>query len=237
MVPTGGEDLGVRLAGALATPLASLVLTDNRSTILSARPGRRGLTLRVHWSFVDAPDEVVRALARVAAGGSERRSALAVVREHFRHHRMTSPAQRPRTEPAAGSGQGSHFDLEAIRDRINGIYFEDRLGVAIAWGRVPVRRRRPRRRRTIHLGTYRPDLGLVRVHPVLDRAAVPLFVVESVVHHEMLHADLPVTVVAGRRRLHTPEFRRRERLFADHDRAQAWIDEHLDRLLEARYRL
>ncbi|MCB1056627.1 MAG: hypothetical protein KDD11_14090 [Acidobacteria bacterium] len=233
-MPSGADDLARRLRHSLDKPLASLTLTDNRSTILSARPSPRGLAVRVHRSFAGAPDPVVEALAEVAAGGRHRRAALAVVREHFRRHRP-EPPRRPH-RASAGEARGRHFDLAEIRDRVNQAYFGGLLDVAIAWGRAPVPRRRPQRRRTIHLGTYRADLNLVRIHPVLDRRGVPLYVVESVVHHEMLHAAMPATVVAGRRRLHTPEFRRRERLFADHERAQAWIEDHLDQLLAARYR-
>jgi hypothetical protein len=33
-------------------------------------------------------------------------------------------------------------------------------------------------------------LGLIRIHPVLDRREVPLYFLESVLHHEMLHHHL-----------------------------------------------
>jgi hypothetical protein len=57
-----------------------------------------------------------------------------------------------------------------------------------------------------------------------------------VVYHELLHADMPPVVHQGRRFFHTPEFRRRERRFRHHDRANAWILENLPELLRARRR-
>lgn len=226
-----------RLAAALERELGELgelVLTDNRSTIYSVRPSPAGLRLRVHWSFAGAPESVIAALADAIGGPpAARRRALHDVRQHFDRHRRRAPARAPAPRPA-----GACFDLAEIRDRLNREYFGDRLRVDVAWGRrpSPQRRRRRRGRRSIHLGTYRADLGLIRIHPVLDRPEVPLYVVEAVMHHEMLHAALPALTVGGRRRLHTPEFRRRERLFADHARARAWIDAHLDHLLAERYR-
>jgi hypothetical protein len=42
--------------------------------------------------------------------------------------------------------------------------------------------------------------------------------------------------VNGRRRYHTPEFRRRERLFPHHEDAECWVQENLSRLLLRRAR-
>jgi hypothetical protein len=247
----------------LSTNLHRLTLTNNRSTILSTRPTPHGLDLRVHWSFVGAPKAVVEALALAAGGkGGAKRRALALLREHFRHHWQSQwqprppgsvqprgegspegapPAPRPRRPTLRAEGRC--FDLQKIRDRLNDQYFENRVEVAIGWGKSPAppRRQKRRRRQSIHLGTFRPlpagpEQGTIRIHPVLDREEVPLYVVESVVHHEMLHADLPATVVRGRRRLHTPEFRRREALYVHYHQARAWIDAHLDHLLTQRYR-
>ena len=73
----------------------------------------------------------------------------------------------------------------------------------------------------------------MRIHPALDQPWVPHYVLESIVYHELLHAALPATVVDGRRRVHTPEFRRRERLYPRLDEAKAWVRENLMRLIEA----
>jgi hypothetical protein len=78
---------------------------------------------------------------------------------------------------------------------------------------------------------------LVRLHPVLDHASVPRYVVASVVHHEMLHAEMGVETRNGRRRVHPPEFRRREREFEEYERAKGWIEKNLGGLLRRRDRL
>ena len=72
---------------------------------------------------------------------------------------------------------------------------------------------------------------------MLDDPAVPRYVVEAVVYHELLHADMPPEVRGGKRYFHTPEFRRRERLYRNLGRAERWIGEHLSELLRARQAL
>ncbi|HSL81280.1 MAG TPA: hypothetical protein VLF66_00805 [Thermoanaerobaculia bacterium] len=144
----------------------------------------------------------------------------------------------PAPRPAAGRAPcgGRVFDLEAIRDEVNRRYFGGRLRVTIGWSRVG-RPRRRRRRITLKLGSWWPHLRAVRIHPVLDHETVPRVVVASVVHHELLHAELGTEVRAGRRRLHTPEFRHREREFEGHEEAQRWIRQNLHRLARRRARM
>jgi hypothetical protein len=73
----------------------------------------------------------------------------------------------------------------------------------------------------------------VRIHPALDRRWVPRYFLAYVMFHEMLHHAMPVTRGPGRRLLHPPEFREREREFRHHERALAWERAHLHRLLRA----
>ncbi|HEX5758649.1 MAG TPA: hypothetical protein VF121_05605, partial [Thermoanaerobaculia bacterium] len=173
------------------------------------------------------------------------REALAVLRGHFERRRGAPPPPRP----APLRPQGRTLDLRAVCAEINARFFAGALAVEITWGRGggicdalaprPPRARRTRRRRarrgTLQLGSFDHDRGLVRIHPVLDAPSVPRYVVESIVHHELLHAALPPVAGRGRRRLvHPPELRRRERLFPDHARAERWIARHLPELLRRR---
>lgn len=145
-----------------------------------------------------------------------------------------APAPRAAVERAPCGGRV--YDLAAIRDEVNLRYFGGRLDVAIGWSRVG-RPRRRRRRVTLKLGSWWPHLRAVRIHPVLDHETVPRVVVASVVHHELLHADLGTEVRAGRRRLHTAEFRRREREFEGHEEAGRWVRDNLLRLARRRARM
>jgi len=248
------DRLHERLDRLLGGDLAELVLTDNRTVLVSGRPADpEGWAVRLHWSFALAPAAVVAAVAAVIAGprrGTARRRARQSVRNWISHFReATGPGPAPaawtavldtrRREAATGSRTGHVHDLEEIRDAVNERYFGGRLPVDIAWsraGRAQAARRtgRQRGRSTLKLGSWSEEDALVRIHPVLDHASVPRYVVASVVHHELLHAELGTEVKNGRRRHHTPEFRRREKEFAEHDQARRWIREKLDELLKRR---
>lgn len=142
---------------------------------------------------------------------------------------------RPRRRRGRLETRGRCCDLAELATDINDRYFDGQLATAITWARRRPRSRRRRRTRriTLQLGSYRADLDLVRIHPALDQPWVPRYVVESVIYHELLHAALPATIQNGRRRVHTPEFRRRERLYPHLDRAQRWIQGNLKRLVAA----
>lgn len=231
-----------RLNRLAAGRLRSLTLTDNRRTILSVRPApaadRSRLELRIHHSFVAAPETVLRAVADFVDSkrGSERaRQALLLIREHFSHHRVgIGRVRQPVLRP-----QGSALDLREIADDLNRRYFEEALLVNITWGRasgLPGRTCRRGRTSSLQLGSYSYEDNLIRVHRVLDDPGVPRYVVEAVVHHELLHAAMPPEVRNGRRFFHTPEFRQRERRFRNLGRANTWIQQHLPELLKARRR-
>ena len=234
-------DLLRRLSRLTRGRLSSLTLTDNRRTILTVKNHRPGepISLRIHRSFADAPEPVLRAVADFVESrkGSDRaREALAVIREHFTLHRAAAPVlphHRPPLVP-----RGATLDLRVLRDELNRDFFGGRLKVDITWGKsggtVSHRcRGRRARKSTIQLGSYSYEDNLIRVHRALDQGRVPRYVVEAVVYHELLHAALPPIFHQGRRYVHTPEFRRRERLYPLLDRAERWIEKHLPELLRA----
>lgn len=247
----GGETLRRRLQPLLDRRLASLVLTDNLSRILSAHPAPGGsgggVALRIHRCFTAADDPTLAAVAefcttalapRGVAMAARRRRALAAIRTHFEASGPPREARRRRRTPLRPVGRC--FDLEALCERLNRRWFGGELTAGITWGRGRAGgggagcRRRRGGRVTLQLGSYTAEDDLIRIHPALDRPWVPAYVVEAVIHHELLHAALPAERVNGRRRLHPPEFRRRERAYPDHARAERWIAAHLGRLVAAR---
>jgi hypothetical protein len=124
--------------------------------------------------------------------------------------------------------QGRHFHLGAIFDRINGDYFAGEVTAAITWGRRSGRKRL----RSIRLGSYRSEQNLIRINPALDAVFVPPYVIEALVHHEMLHAVIPVRKgESGRRVVHGQDFRAREREFHSFRQARRWTRENLGLLL------
>lgn len=216
--------------------LRSLELTDNRRTILSVRAGQMGqrapLELRIHHSFTQAPEEVLKAVATFVESkrGSDRaREALVLIREHFSAHRG-----KARTRKAVLRPEGKALDLREVFAEINERYFEGRIAAQITWGKAATGTCQRHRSSSLQLGSYSYEDRLIRVHGLLDDPSIPRYVIEAVVHHEMLHADMPPEVRNGKRCYHTPEFRRRERLYRNLWRAERWIADHLPELLKAR---
>jgi hypothetical protein len=121
-------------------------------------------------------------------------------------------------------------DLRVVFDRLNARYFDGALRVPITWGRGSGRARRG----GLTFGSYDPVLRLIRIHPVLDRSDVPLYFLESVVHHEMLHHHLGgVPDRAGRTVYHSRAFRAAEARYPSSRAALAWEKENLPHLLRA----
>jgi hypothetical protein len=215
-----GEALGERIR---------LTVHDNRSTMVSFRRNAGTLHYRVHHMFLEAPGEVVRALASFAGPGrgaaSRRREAGGRIDAFVRARRDRIGAPRVGTlQP-----RGRAHDLQAIFDRLNAEEFDGLIQARIGWGAV----RGGRRRRTVKTGVYLHDARVIRIHPTLDRLEVPAFYVAAVVFHEMLHQAVPVKETGRRRVVHGREFRVRERAYRDHERARAWEALHLSLLLSS----
>ncbi len=220
------------LADALAdllTERVRLTVHDNRSTMVSFRRNPGEIHYRVHHMFLEAPHEVVHALAAFAGprrgAAARRREAGSRIDAYVKRNRACIAV--PRADRLLA--QGRVHDLQAIFDRLNAAQFEGRIEARIGWGAV----RLGRRRRTVKTGVYVQDARIIRIHPTLDRVQVPEFYVAAVVFHEMLHQAVPAREVNGRRVVHGAEFRKRERLYPDHARARAWEDRHLSLLLSS----
>ncbi len=200
-----------------------LVVTDNRSTMLSARSKGGRLEVRLHHMFLTADEDILEAVGDYLDGSQH---AAPVIDGFIEEHRTRHVASgRPQSALRA---EGLHHDLRAIVDSLAERHFGGEVDVKITWGRQVQPRRR---QRSLQLGTYVPDERLIRIHPVLDQPWVPRFFVEAVVFHEMLHHDMPAVVRNGRRHYHTNVFKKRERSFEYHSVAQKWEKENLWRLL------
>ncbi|MEO5720713.1 MAG: hypothetical protein ABIR71_04485 [Chthoniobacterales bacterium] len=125
--------------------------------------------------------------------------------------------------------EGRYFDLREIFDRLNARHFRSRLrGYKVVWGRRT--KRRPKE--YFVFGTIQEEDRIIRINPRLDQPFVPLWFLQYVLYHEMLHSVVPDEIDAsGRRRVHTEEFNRRERLYPSYRRARRWEEENLARFL------
>ena len=215
-----------RLERRIGRPI-SLAVTDNITSMVYVSTGPMGLLkVRAHHMFVDAPSEVVGALAQFIVRPTPECHRILNTWIGDNEHKIGGSARGK--GPLNLSHRGVHYDLERIYERLNNQYFDGRLRASITWGRS----NRSRRRYSIDFGSFDKQRRIIRVNPALDRSFVPRFFVEYVVYHEMLHAALGFRETAdGRRILHSPSFRRQEREFHKYRSASRWESANLWRFL------
>jgi predicted metal-dependent hydrolase len=207
-----------------------LRLTNNRSTMISVRRGEGRYHLRLHRMFLAAGVSTLSALGRYVTDNDPRASAE--LGEFIDAHQGQLPpraARAPRPQRIVEPGQ--HYHLGQLFERLNGRYFTAKIQARITWGRMARRSGRPRRHRSLKLGSYSVEDRLIRIHPTLDQPFVPSYFVEWIIYHEMLHQKHPIPIIDGRHRYHTPEFLAEERLFDEYERAHLWERRNLHRLL------
>lgn len=107
----------------------------------------------------------------------------------------------PTATPGAWGEAEPGYNLGAIRDSVLAVkshfpHGTPKLGELRWMDRVSKR----------YFGFCRYSDGSISVNPLLNSPDVPLFVMEFLMYHELLHADMPY---AG----HNPDFKARERLF------------------------
>ncbi len=222
------------LAAYLTTHLSrgvSVVFGRSRTLPVQLRRVGSAFTLRLHTFFATAPDDVLDALAAWIAHGRRSRAACDHLDRWLDAELARLPArEKPRLVLRA---RGAVHDLDALADELRaGPWLRDLTTTPrLTWGRAG---RRGRARASLQLGLFDPETQTVRMHPVLDDRSVPAWFVRSVLFHELLHAAIPPRRDArGRWVKHGPDFRRRERAYEDHARANTWLAANITRLLVA----
>jgi hypothetical protein len=145
--PTTAERLLHRLESFGLRGISALLLTSNRSTLVSFRAGR----LRLHAAFQHAPDDVLRALAAFVCGRGAARVAARRIIVAYPLPRDATP-RRPRTERLHPDDHALAQRLREAHARLN----QERFGGTLQSIRVTVSRRMSTR-----LGHYAP----ARSHP------------------------------------------------------------------------
>lgn len=177
------------------------------------------LDVRLSDLLAGAPPAVLEALAAILLSKLYRRVAPAASRSRYRRwvnstaiRQRILAVRRTRGRKHAGSAQG-HRDLDALFDKLNREYFAASLPrPRLGWSRRLTR---------THLGHYDPAHDTIVLSRLLDQPGLPAFLPEFILYHEMLHLRFPVEVCNGRRRVHSREFLREEKRFAEYREARA----------------
>jgi hypothetical protein len=221
-------------ARAIATGSAQRATRETSAPRASSRaPGISGLEVRMHAMFVEAPPHVHDAVVSWIRSGRRAPRACAVLDRWIAESLERLPIAAPRD--TALRARGAFHDLEALKRELLAAelaaeFAGDLDHPRVTWGRQG----QSRTRHSLRLGSFDPEGRIVRIHPVLDQVAVPVWFVRYVVFHELLHAVLPPRPGRGSRWIHHgAEFRRRERAYADYERAIAWEKAHMRELIRS----
>jgi len=211
---TVGRELGFREVSFEYCPCAELKHTWRRDG--------QSLELRISDYLVRAPDDVTESFAwyiisraagkRCPRGKGDAYLAYIKSRDLWSGNRdiYLSRAKNLSLDP-----EGEHRHLVAIFDYVNSFYFSGKLSQpTLAWtSESPTKR----------LGFYFAALDLLAANKVLDSEAVPRYVLEFVMYHELLHHVNARDGRPSRRVHHTKEFKDQERLFRTYSDAEVWL--------------
>lgn len=193
-----------------------------RSTLYSYRIEPDGTArVQLHTAFRTAPDEALAQVAQLILCRTKKarrelpRGAFDAFVRALPKGAFNLPGARRGTAKAI-AGPGKHRSLDESFARVNETYFAGRMA-------RPKLRWSPARARRI-LGTYREEADTLIVSQVFDSPKIPLWVLDYLMYHELLHKHLGVGRRAdGKRCMHGPEFKRLERKYARYKDAVAFL--------------
>jgi hypothetical protein len=134
--------------------------------------------------------------------------------------RSLHSARRERGRKAYLPPAGEAYDLSAIFADLNVEYFHGLMAAPeLGWSLRPSR---------TTLGHYDPCHHVIVLSRLLDSSDAPALIVHYVMFHEMLHLRHPTERRGSRRCVHTREFQKAEREFADYQRAKDELRRFVD---------
>ncbi len=193
-----------------------------KATLRYGSPSRSTIIARISDVLEEAPLAVHNALAYILV-------ARLLGKKPPLHHervyrlwtnsetakRLHARARRERGRRERHEPQGKHKNLEESFERVNKKYFHGAI-------EMPVLKWSPRRTRR-KLGHYDPTKNVIMISKSLDDQRVPDFVLDYVMYHEMLHMVEKGSKGRYKRRVHTREFRDKEKEFEEHEEAEDWL--------------
>ena len=121
-----------------------------------------------------------------------------------------------------------YFDLHQIFCTLNNQFFNNSINAQIKWGKA----RKVRNKRSICLGSYNNRKKIIVINPALNQQIIPLFCLERVIFHEMLHEKFPKKLVNKKHAIHNKDFLLFEKNYPNLTIADDWIKNNLKILLQ-----
>jgi hypothetical protein len=189
----------------------------------------------------NAPEQIKLALINWATlpftkHGStrEKRKALErIINDHVLSNCII-PSRKSRLNPESikNSTAGSVFDLREIFDNVNRKYFSGEINSLVRWG-TPFSMTSYQ---TTRITRDNLRVNLITIAGVYDHPDVPLFAIESVMFHVLLHIKIPPFKCNGRNIIHGPEFKKAERNFEYYRIWTEWERQNIREILKKKKR-
>ncbi len=169
-----------------------------------------------------APESVLRAIAHILLAKLYRKPIEASHSAKYKRFassevvmRHTERIRQTRGRKKISSPKGQTYDLDEVFESVNARFFHGLLGrPLLTWSEHVAKR---------CLGHYDAAHNTIMVSRVFDRKTTPRYAVEYLMYHEMLHLKHPVKVKAGRRCVHSREFKAEENLFPEFEKAKEYL--------------
>jgi predicted metal-dependent hydrolase len=192
----------------------------NINNTIRLREGR--LLVRLSDLLEGAPESVLCAIAHILLAKMYRkpidRGHAARYRKYVASHDIVRKAhlvRQMRGHKRLRAPQGHFYNLDAVFEDLNTRFFHGLMArPQMSWSQIRTRR---------ILGHYDPAHNAIVISRVFDHPAVPLYALEYIVYHEMLHLKHPVKLRGSRRCIHSTEFQAEEKLFPELARANAFL--------------
>jgi hypothetical protein len=192
----------------------------NVNNTIRLRDGR--LLVRLSDLLEGAPEGVLRAIAHILLAKMYRqpidRGQAARYRKYVASHdivRQTHLVRQMRGRKRLRPARGHFYDLDAVFEKLNtGFFYGLMARPRMSWSQTKTRR---------ILGHYDPAHNAIIISRIFDHFAMPEYVLEYIVYHEMLHLKHPVRLRGSRRCVHSVEFQAEERLYPRRAEANAFL--------------
>lgn len=187
---------------------------------------RKHIQIRIAQSFNQAPEHILRSLGIILFSKVFHFKVDPKLRREYKQYIEVSilpnhpvTIRKPSTKYKV---QGIFYNLEEIFDYINRRYFQNQITKPILGWSL--------NKSYTRLGFYSEDKKLLVVSRIFDSKKVPIKIVEYMMYHEMLHIAIPIKLVNGRRKVHSPEFKKMDLAFPGYDEIQKWIKKNRTKL-------
>ncbi len=192
----------------------------NINNTIRLRNGR--LLVRLSDLLEGAPESVLRAIAHILLAKMYRkaidRGQSARYRKYVASHEIVHKAhlvRQMRGRKKLRPPRGHFFDLDAVFEGLNTRFFHGLMArPRMSWSQTKTRR---------ILGHYDPAHNAIVISRIFDHPAMPQYVLDYVVYHEMLHLKHPVKLRGSRRCVHSAEFQEEEKRFPRAAEAEAFV--------------